>query len=218
MTDKDLIKVELRKKLNPKNVKKRPDSGMSYIEGWHAEAEANEIFNFEWDSEILSMVENTPPTKNAKGNNVVSFRAIVRVYTPLGFKDGCGYGSGINKDIHAAYEGAIKEAETDAEKRALKKYGNRFGLALYDKTQVNVGIDKVEPTPEEKTKAAEKWVNDYLVKLDKIEDVDVDLVVFQSENSAMLKRIAAGYANLHDTIVKATNKKRGIIPSPSSLE
>ena len=153
---KEKMKAELRKKLNPKNVKKRPDSGMSYIEGWHAESEANEIFDFEWDSEIISMIENTPPTKNQKQNNVVSFRAIVRVTTPLGFKDGCGYGSGISKDIHAAYEGAIKEAETDAEKRALKKFGNRFGLALYDKTQAGVGVDAPPPlTPAQKAQAAE---------------------------------------------------------------
>ena len=32
----------------------------------------------------------------------------------------------------------IKEAETDAEKRALKTFGNQFGQALYDKTQSNV--------------------------------------------------------------------------------
>jgi len=159
MTDKNTIITELKKKLNPKNVKKRPDSGMSYVEGWYAEAQANEIFNYEWNSEIISMIENTLPTKNAKGNNVVSFRAIVRVTTPLGFKDGCGYGSGINRDIHAAYEGAIKEAETDAEKRALKKYGNRFGLALYDKLQEGVGID--EPTPEEKKAKATDWTNEY---------------------------------------------------------
>lgn len=139
--DNNAIVIELKKKLDPVNIKVRPDSGMAYIEGWHAEAEANKIFNFEWNSEILSMIENTTPTKNQKDNNVVSFRAIVRVTTPLGFKDGCGYGSGINRDIHAAYEGAIKEAETDAEKRALKKYGNRFGLALYDKTKANVGVD-----------------------------------------------------------------------------
>ena len=77
---------------------------------------------------------------------------------------------------------------------------------------------KPELTPEEKRKAAEEWVNDYLVKLDKIEDLDVDLVMFQTKNNAMLKRISEGYENLYKTIVKATNKKRGIIESPSGLE
>jgi hypothetical protein len=37
-----------------------------------------------------------------------------------------------------AHESAIKEAETDAMKRALTTFGNPFGLALYDKEQHNV--------------------------------------------------------------------------------
>src|SRR5262249_13193550 len=32
----------------------------------------------------------------------------------------------------------VKEAETDAMKRALMTFGNPFGLALYDKDQTNV--------------------------------------------------------------------------------
>ena len=208
MNDKDTLITELKKKLDPKNVKIRPDSGMAYLEGWHVEAEANEIFNFEWNSEILEMKENTSPTTNKNGNHVVSFRAIVRVTTPLGFKDGCGYGSGISKDIHAAYEGAIKEAETDAEKRALKKYGNRFGLALYDKTKANVGID--EPTPEEKLKKAEAWTNSYLLKLEKLDlsKSTHGLVNLQTDNVGTLKKIADGYPNLHKVIVNKTNQIR----------
>jgi len=41
-------------------------------------------------------------------------------------------------------ESAVKEAETDALKRALRSYGNTFGLALYDKSQSNVGVDATE--------------------------------------------------------------------------
>jgi hypothetical protein len=37
-----------------------------------------------------------------------------------------------------AYESAVKEAETDAMKRALMTFGNPFGLALYDKTKASV--------------------------------------------------------------------------------
>jgi len=37
-----------------------------------------------------------------------------------------------------AHESAIKEAETDAMKRALSTFGNPFGLALYDREQQNV--------------------------------------------------------------------------------
>lgn len=129
---------ELKKPLDPKLVKGRPDNNMSYIEGWQAENVANEIFNFDWSSEVVELIENTTPTLNQNKNNVVSFRAKVRVTACGVVKEGVGFGSGIKKDIHAAYEDAIKEAETDAEKRALKKFGHRFGLALYDKEQANV--------------------------------------------------------------------------------
>jgi hypothetical protein len=37
-----------------------------------------------------------------------------------------------------AHENALKEAETDATKRALTTFGNLFGLALYDKAQAGV--------------------------------------------------------------------------------
>lgn len=147
------IKKELQKKLDPANVKQRNQGGqnLSYIEGWHAIAEANAIFGFDgWTRETIDLIENTQPTKNQKGNFVVSFRAKVRV-TALGVvREGVGFGSGISRDIHDAYEGAIKEAETDAMKRALMTFGNRFGLALYDKTQSNVGKDVSLPTDEMK--------------------------------------------------------------------
>ena len=38
-------------------------------------------------------------------------------------------------DLGQAHESALKEAETDAMKRALMTFGNPFGLALYDKQQ-----------------------------------------------------------------------------------
>ena len=53
-------------------------------------------------------------------------------------REGVGAGHGIDVDLGQAHESAIKEAETDAMKRALMTFGNQFGLALYDKTQANV--------------------------------------------------------------------------------
>ena len=41
-------------------------------------------------------------------------------------------------DLGLARESALKEAETDATKRALMTFGNPFGLALYDKQQRQV--------------------------------------------------------------------------------
>jgi hypothetical protein len=53
-------------------------------------------------------------------------------------REGTGAGHGIDVDLGLAHESAIKEAETDAMKRALVTFGNPFGLALYDKQQRQV--------------------------------------------------------------------------------
>ncbi|MTH96544.1 RAD52 family DNA repair protein [Roseibium sp. RKSG952] len=139
--------AKLQKKLDPSNVARRKKAGqtLSYVEGWYCEATANEIFGFDgWTTEVVALAENTQPTQNHNGNWVVSFRCTVRITAGGCVRDGVGFGSGASKDIHDAYELAIKEAQTDAEKRALKTFGNRFGLALYDKTHANVGIDEPE--------------------------------------------------------------------------
>lgn len=132
---------ELEKPLDRAHVAKREKGGqqLSYVEGWHVIAEANRIFGFDgWTRELVDLIENTQPTTNAKGNFIVSFRAKVRISVGGVVREGTGFGSGIARDIHDAYESAVKEAETDAMKRAFMTFGNPFGLALYDKSQANV--------------------------------------------------------------------------------
>ncbi len=136
----------LKAKLSSEHVKSREQSGrsLSYIEGWHAIAEANRIFGFDgWTREtfdVRCVAEHERPMKSGKGWGV-SYIAKVRVRI-LGNEDvvreGIGAGHGIDRDLGLAHESAIKEAETDAMKRALMTFGNPFGLALYDKTQENV--------------------------------------------------------------------------------
>lgn len=138
---KDTVIDALKAPLDRAHVAQREKGGqkLSYVEGWHVIAEANRIFGFDgWTRELIDLTENTQPTTNAKGNAVVSFRAKVRITVGGVVREGTGFGSGIAKDIHDAYESAIKEAETDAMKRAFMTFGNPFGLALYDKTQANV--------------------------------------------------------------------------------
>lgn len=136
--------------LSRTNVSERTQAGrtLSYIEGWHAEAEANRIFGYDrWDSETVyeRCVAENPRKIGSAGLDgwSVSYVSKVRVTvtTPGGDKivrEGVGAGHGIDKDLGLAHESALKEAATDAEKRALKTFGNPFGLALYDKTQANV--------------------------------------------------------------------------------
>lgn len=130
--------------LDTKHVAKRTQSGrsMSYVEGWHVIAEANRIFGFGgWDRETVEMREVRPPElKNNNGKETwrVGFIAKVRITVDHVTREGTGFGSGALPDLGEAYESAVKEAETDAMKRAFMTFGNPFGLALYDKEQTNV--------------------------------------------------------------------------------
>lgn len=137
----DQQKADLGAKLDKANVKKNP-KGYDYVEGWHAIAEANRIFGYDgWDRALVSLAQVAEPYE-VNGNKRVAYRATVRVTVRAGetviTRDGTGYGSGIGKDLNDAHESAVKEAETDAMKRALMTFGNPFGLALYDKQQTNV--------------------------------------------------------------------------------
>lgn len=123
------------------NVKKNP-RGYDYVEGWMAIAEANRIFGFDgWTRETVEMQQLGEP-EMVGTNWRVAYRARVRVTVFAAEKvivrDGSGYGSGIVKDVRDAHESAVKEAETDAMKRALMTFGNPFGLALYDRAQAQV--------------------------------------------------------------------------------
>lgn len=144
----------LSAKLDKAHVKSREQAGrtLSYVEGWHAIAEANRIFGFDaWTRETLECkcvsererkIGREPRTRDGWG---VSYTARVRVNVNGVVREGVGAGHGIDVDCGLAHESAIKEAETDAMKRALMTFGNPFGLALYDKEQANV--DDGRPAP-----------------------------------------------------------------------
>lgn len=146
--DWDKASVELSKKLDPKNVKGRKQGGgqVQYIEGWHAISEMNRIFGFgAWDRETLELRQLGEP-REVDGKMRVDYMARVRVTVRGIVRDGSGFGQGIDRDVGQAHESALKEAETDAMKRAMMTFGNPFGLALYDKARENVGVDA--PSPE----------------------------------------------------------------------
>ena len=140
----------LRAPLLRANVSTRQQAGrtLSYIEGWHAIAEANRIFGFgAWDRETVEcrqVVERATKMGQNKDRDGwrVSYAGKVRITVRAGntviVREGTGYGSGIDADLGEAHESAIKECETDSMKRALMTFGNPFGLALYDKEQAEV--------------------------------------------------------------------------------
>lgn len=131
--------------LDKAKVAQRDQAGrkLSYIESWWAISEANRIFGFaDWDRQTVDMVLLGEPRLTGDKWRV-GYRAKVKisVRTEDGgiiTREGSGFGSGIDKDVDQAHESALKEAESDAMKRALMTFGNPFGLALYDKTQANV--------------------------------------------------------------------------------
>jgi DNA recombination protein Rad52 len=121
---------------------------VSYLEGWQVIAEANRIFGFDgWQRETVhtrcvSQGERGIGRDQKPGWGV-TYTARVRITvghlgTALVIREGSGAGHGIDTDLGQAHESAIKEAETDATKRALMTFGNAFGLALYDKQQRQV--------------------------------------------------------------------------------
>lgn len=156
MTFTEQAKAELAKPLDKRHVKPpAPGKYGDYVEGWHVIAEANRIFGFDgWTRETVSMLETNRELLSLTGKNGayqqwrVGFVAKVRVSAGGIVREGTGFGSGMGKPeaLGEAIESAVKEAETDAMKRALMTFGNPFGLALYDKTQANVS-DEPSPRP-----------------------------------------------------------------------
>jgi len=138
--------------LNRANVQTRSQAGRSfnYLEGWVAIREANRIFGFDgWQRETIELrcvaESQRPIGREQKPGWGVTYIARVRIRlgsqasgaTSL-VREGSGAGHGIDVDLGLAHESALKEAETDAMKRALMTFGNPFGLALYDKQQRQV--------------------------------------------------------------------------------
>jgi len=159
----------LKAKLDPSYVATRKQAGreLSYIEGWHAISEANRIFGFDgWHRETVELKETSRDLVTVPGYGGkpdydqwrISYIAKVRITVGDIVREGTGYGSGMAKPeaIGDAIESAVKEAETDAMKRALMTFGNPFGLALYDKTQANVGHDAPAEPPAKSSAALKR--------------------------------------------------------------
>ncbi len=121
---------------------------LSYVEGWRVIAEANRIFGFEgWDLTIEEVrLLREGEGLDGDGNKVwtTAYMAKVRVTVWAGetevVHEGLGFGDGAAPlgRPGEAHEGALKEAETDAMKRAFRYFGSSMGLDLYDKDRDKV--------------------------------------------------------------------------------
>lgn len=158
---KKLLEEDLAKE----DVKTREGTGgtqLSYLASFHVIEEANRIFGFDgWDSEILDLrqidrteYEKKPykPNDPSKPMISISYLCKLRVTVKAGkgvvIKEDVGFGNGVAGatayGIGSCIELASKEAVTDALKRCMRYYGNKFGLTLYDKEVNLLSLDQIE--------------------------------------------------------------------------
>lgn len=149
----------LGSEIAPEHVKSRNQGGatLSYIEAWRVIDEANRIFGFDgWTREttemrMVSERERKIGRDNPRDGWGVSYVAKVRITIIDAegaiIREGIGAGHGIDVDLGQAHESAVKEAESDAMKRALMTFGNQFGLSLYDKANAPVAQPQRQQAP-----------------------------------------------------------------------
>lgn len=159
-------KEEICKKLDesiPRSVISERSGGgtrkLSYLETWYVIDRLNKVLgNLGWSSETVTL--GLVPGETTK--YMAKVRIIVRTEEDCVYKDGYGFGDA-QKGSRVDHELAIKEAESDALKRAAMKFGLSMGLALYDKTQEFVTdeepvTEKLQPQVEA-TRPPNKEVN-----------------------------------------------------------
>lgn len=137
------VAIELQKPLDPSAIKPPPKGKFGeYVDGYHVITEANRIFgNDGWSYEITRLDQTSGQIYTLQGREGpydqyrCSFMCTVRVSVAGVIREGAavGMGSGKPENTGDVIESAVKEAETDALKRALRSFGNTFGLALYEK-------------------------------------------------------------------------------------
>lgn len=149
---KEQIIADLDAKIPKDAVSSRQGGGtkaLSYLEGWYVIDRMNKIFGpdaWSYDvTELRCVHQGELPGKYGTIHSA-SYSATVALFVM--FPDSAqakritdvGFGNGTDKtDPGKPHELATKEAVTDALKRCAKSLGMSLGLALYDKTQENVG-------------------------------------------------------------------------------
>jgi DNA recombination protein Rad52 len=130
--------------LDPARVKYREGrggrGGQAYLETWDCKATANSVFGFDgWGytvEELVCIGEETFQGREGKDGYRVGYRATVRV-TADGFQDKSDVGYGDSVEYTGSritpHELAVKEAVSDALKRALTGFGDQWGNVLYNR-------------------------------------------------------------------------------------
>ena len=123
---------------------------LSYALGWQVIDNLNAILgagSWGYTSDATREVcESRPGEKGPRWHVTYVCRCVLTLDGGMPISD-YGVGHGVDVDLGASIESAIKEAATDALKRCAKSLGRRLGLALYDKAQEHVAATQAEPEP-----------------------------------------------------------------------
>jgi DNA recombination protein Rad52 len=134
-------------------ISKRQQGGqnLSYLDSHYIITKTNELLGHEnWSYTVENFQLIQQERKKGSGENstekqYVGYVAQATVTYKGVTRSDVGFGQGIDADLGRAHESAIKEAATDALKRALRTFGQAFGLALYDKSGKHISAyDEVE--------------------------------------------------------------------------
>ena len=131
------VSAELQKPLNPDAIKPPPKGKFGeYVDALHVIREANRIFGHDgWSYEVTRLTQThydmVDLTYNGETKTQLrcSFLCSVKVTVDSTIREGTAVGVGNGKPENAGdvIESAVKEAETDALKRALRMRRQRFG-------------------------------------------------------------------------------------------
>lgn len=198
--------AELENQIDTSVVKKREGPrGMmlSYIPGFYAIDTANEIFGFDgWSYEIEDLKSekfNTEVPDKYKKDVVrpcIEVRTTARVKVTINdiVRSDVGHGNSQSYTDIPDYEFSEKEAVTDALKRALRSFGNRFGNSLYDKdfletidtkpVRTEARAERTEAPVASAMKPASQKQRDYIEKL--LKEKNKSLADFSAKTIATL--------------------------------
>ena len=134
--------------LDAQLIKERKSGGgmVKYLKVKTVQDAANRIFGYgRWGYRILSRGRETCKDE-AKGREIEFYTCDIELWVAGSLYTFPGDGVGIVTSPYTVemHEKARKEAASDAIKRALRHYGDQFGLALYDEDSV---VDMGDGTP-----------------------------------------------------------------------
>lgn len=162
------VVTEADKKIPREEVSLRDGGGgkkLSYLASHYVIARMNEVFGtMGWDAETLEMRQVNKEGDKPAYVSKVRLSALVKTddggYMKV-IKE--GYGFGADKSSLNPHEMAVKEAESDAFKRAARQFGMSLGLALYSKDQENVEGTPLKPLTQERISETHKAVASGLI-------------------------------------------------------